>query len=82
MDAEVEKSVHFLLLVVVAVLLPSIIHQQLAATGGEILSKSKLERCIKASESDKLDCTKKIVINMAVPSGSVILSLQPFFVQH
>ncbi|WOL04600.1 protein HAPLESS 2 [Canna indica] len=36
----------------------------------EILSKSKLERCVKESNSDSLDCEKKIVLNMAVPSGS------------
>ncbi|KAJ6426639.1 hypothetical protein OIU84_022270 [Salix udensis] len=37
----------------------------------EILSKSKLERCEKASDSDDdLNCTRKIVLNMAVPSGS------------
>lgn len=41
----------------------------------EILSKSKLERCEKASDSDNdLNCTRKIVLNMAVPSGSVSLS--------
>ncbi|XP_039011345.1 protein HAPLESS 2-like [Hibiscus syriacus] len=37
----------------------------------EILSKSKLEKCEKSTGSDdKLSCTTKIVINMAVPSGS------------
>ncbi|XP_017610275.1 protein HAPLESS 2 [Gossypium arboreum] len=37
----------------------------------EILSKSKLEKCEKRTDSnDKLNCTTKIVINMAVPSGS------------
>ncbi|CAK7335459.1 unnamed protein product [Dovyalis caffra] len=37
----------------------------------EILSKSKLERCEKATDSDNnLNCTRKIVLNMAVPSGS------------
>ncbi|KAJ0964135.1 hypothetical protein J5N97_029257 [Dioscorea zingiberensis] len=41
-----------------------------AASAVEILSKSKLERCVKASESENLDCEKKVVINMAVPSGS------------
>ncbi|KAJ4950041.1 hypothetical protein NE237_026873 [Protea cynaroides] len=39
-------------------------------TGVEILSKSKLERCEKVSDSDKLNCTKKILVNMAVPSGT------------
>ncbi|EEF51106.1 conserved hypothetical protein [Ricinus communis] len=40
--------------------------------GVEILSKSKLEKCEKASDSDSdsLNCTAKIVLNMAVPSGS------------
>ncbi|KAF2313240.1 hypothetical protein GH714_009938 [Hevea brasiliensis] len=38
--------------------------------GVEILSKSKLERCEKGSDSDTLNCTSKIVLNLAVPSGS------------
>ncbi|KAJ8766162.1 hypothetical protein K2173_021679 [Erythroxylum novogranatense] len=39
--------------------------------GVEILSKSKLERCEKGSNSaSDLNCTTKIVLNMAVPSGS------------
>ncbi|PIA49578.1 hypothetical protein AQUCO_01300398v1 [Aquilegia coerulea] len=38
--------------------------------GLQILSKSKLEKCEKVSETDTLNCTKKIVLNMAVPSGS------------
>ncbi|KAL8170399.1 hypothetical protein V2J09_022203 [Rumex salicifolius] len=37
----------------------------------EILSKSKLERCETSSNSKiNLNCTRKIVINIAVPSGS------------
>ncbi|KAL3743110.1 hypothetical protein ACJRO7_018414 [Eucalyptus globulus] len=37
----------------------------------EILSKSKLDRCQKSSASgDNLNCTKKIVLDLAVPSGS------------
>ncbi|XP_044476823.1 protein HAPLESS 2 [Mangifera indica] len=36
----------------------------------QILSKSKLEKCEKRSQSDDLNCTTKIVLNMAVPSGS------------
>ncbi|KAL5552121.1 hypothetical protein UlMin_002297 [Ulmus minor] len=36
----------------------------------QILSKSKLDKCEKNSDSDNLNCTKKIVLNMAVPSGS------------
>ncbi|XP_022720021.1 protein HAPLESS 2 [Durio zibethinus] len=37
----------------------------------QILSKSRLEKCEKSTDSnDKLNCTTKIVINMAVPSGS------------
>ena len=39
--------------------------------GVQILSKSKLEKCERNSASDSLNCTKKIVLNMAVPSGSV-----------
>ncbi|GMH13187.1 hypothetical protein Nepgr_015028 [Nepenthes gracilis] len=38
--------------------------------GVQILSKSKLEKCEKASHSNNLNCTKKIVVNMAVPSSS------------
>ncbi|XP_038679280.1 protein HAPLESS 2 isoform X2 [Tripterygium wilfordii] len=36
----------------------------------QILSKSKLEKCEKVSDSDSLNCTRKVVLNMAVPSGS------------
>lgn len=42
----------------------------------EILSKSRLERCVKVSDSDKLDCNKKVVVNVAVPSGSVRFCVQ------
>ncbi|GAB4835882.1 Transcriptional activator [Ancistrocladus abbreviatus] len=38
--------------------------------GVQILSKSKLEKCERASNSDNLNCTKKILVSMAVPSGS------------
>lgn len=41
--------------------------------GVQILSKSKLEKCEKSSDSDNLNCTKKIVLNLAVPSGTVNL---------
>lgn len=49
--------------------------------GVQILSKSKLEKCEKNSDSDdNLNCTKKVVLNMAVPSGSVIkIALFLFF---
>ncbi|KAK9143506.1 hypothetical protein Syun_012906 [Stephania yunnanensis] len=40
------------------------------ATAAQILSKSKLEKCEKVSESEALNCTKKIVVNIAVPSGA------------
>lgn len=39
--------------------------------GIQIISKSKLEKCEKNSNSDDLNCTTKIVVSMAVPSGSV-----------
>ncbi|XP_062193285.1 protein HAPLESS 2-B-like isoform X4 [Phragmites australis] len=44
----------------------------LAAGGGvEILSKSRLERCVRDSGAGgRLSCDRKIVLNMAVPSGS------------
>ena len=45
-------------------------------SGVQILSKSKLEKCERNSGSDTLNCTKKIVLNMAVPSGSV----RPFYI--
>ncbi|RWR84966.1 Generative cell specific-1 [Cinnamomum micranthum f. kanehirae] len=38
--------------------------------GLEILSKSKIEKCEKLSDSNNLDCKQKIVLNMAVPSES------------
>ncbi|KAG1359197.1 hypothetical protein COCNU_08G006430 [Cocos nucifera] len=41
-----------------------------SSTAVEVLSKSKLERCVRVSESDQLQCHKKVVINLAVPSGS------------
>nr|XP_010940961.1 protein HAPLESS 2 [Elaeis guineensis] len=41
-----------------------------SSTAVEVLSKSKLESCARASESDQLQCHKKVVINLAVPSGS------------
>ncbi|VVA39947.1 PREDICTED: HAPLESS, partial [Prunus dulcis] len=36
----------------------------------QILSKSKQDKCEKNSASGNLNCTKKIVLNMAVPSGT------------
>ncbi|CAK9141838.1 unnamed protein product [Ilex paraguariensis] len=38
--------------------------------GLQILSKSKLEKCEKVSDSRSLNCTTKILIDMAVPSES------------
>ncbi|XP_019422547.1 PREDICTED: protein HAPLESS 2 isoform X2 [Lupinus angustifolius] len=39
--------------------------------GVQIISKSKLQKCEKNSDSEQnLNCTTKIVLNMAVPSGS------------
>ncbi|KAK1586624.1 hypothetical protein Q3G72_004329 [Acer saccharum] len=40
------------------------------AVGVQILSKSKLEKCEKSTDTDNLNCTTKIVLNLAVPSGS------------
>ncbi|PNY09252.1 hypothetical protein L195_g005798 [Trifolium pratense] len=42
----------------------------LHVAGVQIISKSKLEKCEKNSNSDDLNCTTKIVVSMAVPSGS------------
>ncbi|KAK1322584.1 Protein HAPLESS 2 [Acorus calamus] len=61
-----EEMTHkFLLFLLFALSLPLS-----SVDGVEILSKSRLERCEKVSESDNLICEKKIVINLAVPSGS------------
>ncbi|CAH8343150.1 unnamed protein product [Eruca vesicaria subsp. sativa] len=38
--------------------------------GVQILSKSKLEKCEKTNDSGSLNCSTKIVLNLAVPSGS------------
>ncbi|KAL6174639.1 hypothetical protein ACLB2K_051285 [Fragaria x ananassa] len=38
--------------------------------GVQVLSKSKLEKCKKTSDYGDLNCTKKIVLNIAVPSGA------------
>ncbi|XP_010278564.2 PREDICTED: protein HAPLESS 2 isoform X2 [Nelumbo nucifera] len=38
--------------------------------GVQILAKSKLEKCERTSDSVRLNCNKKIIVNMAVPSGS------------
>lgn len=48
--------------------------------GIQILSKSKLEKCEKTSDSGNLNCSTKIVLNLAVPSGSVSL-LTPIYVR-
>ena len=45
--------------------------------GVQILSKSKLDKCEKSSDSGDLNCTKKIVLNMAVPSGAVMEQTNP-----
>ncbi|KAL5098895.1 hypothetical protein RYX36_003222 [Vicia faba] len=42
----------------------------LHVAGVQIISKSKLEKCEKNSNSDDLNCTTKMVVSMAVPSGS------------
>jgi hypothetical protein len=48
------------------------------AGGVEILSKSRLERCARDSGAGaNLACDRKIVLNLAVPSGSVSLSSSP-----
>ncbi|KAL0712938.1 hypothetical protein Bca4012_019916 [Brassica carinata] len=38
--------------------------------GVQILSKSKLEKCEKTNDPGNLNCSTKIVLNLAVPSGS------------
>ncbi|KAG0493562.1 hypothetical protein HPP92_004556 [Vanilla planifolia] len=58
------RRLQFLLLLVLLMRFPPHL------TAVEILSKSKLERCAKTSESGDISCEKKVVINMVVPSGS------------
>ncbi|KAJ7944873.1 protein HAPLESS 2 [Quillaja saponaria] len=60
------KTIMFFLFVSCRFRFPSL----LGVTGVQILSKSKLEKCEKNSDSGNLNCTKKIVLNLAVPSGS------------
>lgn len=54
-----------------------------SVSGVQILSKSKLEKCEKkvsdSNNDNNLNCTTKIVINMAVPSESVCLSFSLYF---
>ncbi|XVF10664.1 hypothetical protein REPUB_Repub07fG0201900 [Reevesia pubescens] len=60
-----ERSARFLIYIF------SLLFLQNVVDSVQILSKSKLEKCEKSTDSnDKLNCTTKIVINMAVPSGS------------
>ncbi|XP_009782609.1 protein HAPLESS 2-like isoform X1 [Nicotiana tabacum] len=40
------------------------------ASAVQILSKSKLQKCEKVSDSNRLNCTNKIIIDLAVPSES------------
>lgn len=63
-------------MIMLAMLLLNLLHDY----GGEalqILSKSKLEKCEKTStdggsnNNANLNCTHKIIINMAIPSNSV-----------
>lgn len=54
-----------IMMMMIMMMIPSI-------SGAQILSKSKLQKCEKVSEdSSSLNCTSKIVIDMAVPSESV-----------
>ncbi|KAE9459517.1 hypothetical protein C3L33_08577, partial [Rhododendron williamsianum] len=45
-------------------------HHSHSVSGTQILSKSKLEKCEKVSDSATLNCSTKIVLNMAVPGES------------
>ncbi|KAK0587572.1 hypothetical protein LWI29_025053 [Acer saccharum] len=44
--------------------------KKISADNFQILSKSKLEKCEKSTDTANLNCTTKIVLNLAVPSGS------------
>ncbi|KAL5748675.1 hypothetical protein ACOSP7_025719 [Xanthoceras sorbifolium] len=63
-EMEIPKLKGLLSLVFLCILRPE------SADGVQILSKSKLEKCEKRSNTDNLNCTTKIVLNLAVPSGS------------
>ncbi|KAM7258327.1 hypothetical protein ACFE04_014068 [Oxalis oulophora] len=64
-----EKKIFMLYLVVIIINFHSTSLQRADAV--EILSKSKLERCEQRSSiPGELNCTTKIVLNLAVPSGS------------
>ncbi|TXG50979.1 hypothetical protein EZV62_023503 [Acer yangbiense] len=41
-----------------------------SVVGVQILSKSRLEKCEKSTDTANLNCTTKIVLNLAIPSGS------------
>ncbi|KAI3501232.1 hypothetical protein L1887_29096 [Cichorium endivia] len=47
-----------------------IISNHVVNGGVQLLSKSKLEKCEKVSDNAPLNCVKKVVLNMAVPSES------------
>ncbi|KAH7864143.1 hypothetical protein Vadar_026305 [Vaccinium darrowii] len=47
-----------------------IIFSLYSVSGTQILSKSKLEKCEKVSDSGGLNCSTKIVLNLAVPGES------------
>lgn len=50
------------------------------ASSVQILSKSKLEKCEKVSDSGSLNCSKRILVDMAVPSEAVSILIFVDFV--
>ncbi|KAK3001970.1 hypothetical protein RJ639_020500 [Escallonia herrerae] len=61
------KTLTFTIPVMIIIVSSSLHH---STAGVQILSKSKLEKCEKVSDSGGLNCTAKVVIDLAVPSGS------------
>ncbi|KAK2989044.1 hypothetical protein RJ640_018833 [Escallonia rubra] len=61
------KTLTFTIPVMIIIVSSSLYHP---TAGVQILSKSKLEKCEKVSDSGGLNCTAKVVIDLAVPSGS------------
>ncbi|KAK3027550.1 hypothetical protein RJ639_042319 [Escallonia herrerae] len=61
------KTLTFTIPVMIIIVSSSLFH---STAGVQILSKSKLEKCEKVSDSGGLNCTAKVVIDLAVPSGS------------
>ena len=59
-----------------ALLLAALLASPGVAGGAEVLAKSRLELCERDSGAGgRLSCAQKLVLNLAVPSGSVSASI-------